>query len=38
MKERARMLYGTFEIRSEPMKGTQIAVNIPLKTAHTATA
>jgi hypothetical protein len=38
MKERARMLYGTFEIRSEPMKGSQIAVNIPLKKAHTATA
>jgi PAS domain S-box-containing protein len=31
MKERARMLYGTFEIRSAPMKGTEIAVNIPLK-------
>jgi PAS domain S-box-containing protein len=34
MKERARMLYGTFEIRSAPMKGTQIAVNIPLKKAR----
>jgi signal transduction histidine kinase len=31
MKERARMLYGTFEIRSAPRKGTQIVVNIPLK-------
>ena len=31
MKERARMLYGTFEIRSEPMKGTQITLNIPVR-------
>jgi signal transduction histidine kinase len=37
MKERTRMLYGTFEIRSEPMKGTQITVNIPLKKATHAT-
>lgn len=34
MKERARMLYGVFEIRSAPMKGTQITVNIPLKKVH----
>jgi two-component system sensor histidine kinase UhpB len=31
MKERARMLDGTFEIRSAPMKGTQITVKVPLK-------
>jgi PAS domain S-box-containing protein len=34
MKERARMLFGTFEIRSAPMKGTQITVNIPIKKAY----
>ena len=36
MKERARMLDGTFKIRSAPMKGTQITVNIPLKNVHAA--
>lgn len=36
MKERARMLYGTFEIRSAPTKGTQITVKIPLENAHAA--
>jgi PAS domain S-box-containing protein len=30
MKERARMLGGTFDIQSRPMQGTQIAVNVPL--------
>jgi signal transduction histidine kinase len=34
MKERARMLFGTCEIRSAPMKGTQITVNIPIKKAY----
>lgn len=34
MKERARMLFGTFEIQSEPMKGTRITVNIPIKKAR----
>jgi PAS domain S-box-containing protein len=37
MKERARMLHGTFEIQSAPMKGTQITVDIPFKKAHAAT-
>jgi signal transduction histidine kinase len=36
MKECARMLNGTFEIQSAPMKGTQIAVTIPLKKVHAA--
>jgi PAS domain S-box-containing protein len=36
MKERARMLYGTCEIRSAPMKGTLITVKIPLKGVHAA--
>lgn len=31
MKERARMLSGTFEVRSRPMQGTQIRVTVPLK-------
>jgi signal transduction histidine kinase len=31
MKERARMLYGVFKIRSAPRRGTQ---NIPLKKVH----
>jgi signal transduction histidine kinase len=34
LKECARMLYGTFEMRSAPMKGTQITVSIPLKKDH----
>ena len=29
MKERVRMLHGTFEIQSAPMRGTQITVKIP---------
>ena len=29
MRERVRMLHGTFEIQSAPMKGTQITVKIP---------
>jgi signal transduction histidine kinase len=37
MKERARMLCGTFEIQSAPMKGTLITVKIPLNNAHSAT-
>ena len=36
MKERTRMLHGTFEIHSAPIKGTQIAVKVPLKRIHTA--
>jgi PAS domain S-box-containing protein len=36
MRERARMLHGTFEIQSAPMKGTQITVKIPQKTSHPA--
>jgi two-component system sensor histidine kinase UhpB len=36
MKERARMLHGTFEIQSAPMKGTQITVKIPQKASHPA--
>ena len=31
MKERTRMLHGTLEIQSAPMKGTQITVKIPHK-------
>jgi PAS domain S-box-containing protein len=34
MKERARMLDGTFELRSAPIKGTQITMKIPLKKVH----
>ena len=34
MKERTRMLDGTFKIRSARMKGTQITVTIPLKNVH----
>jgi len=36
MKERVRMLDGTFEVRSQPMQGTQIEVVVPLKSARTA--
>jgi len=36
MKERARMLDGTFEVVSQPMQGTQIAVTVPLKSMRTA--
>jgi signal transduction histidine kinase len=36
MKERVRMLDGTFEVRSQPMQGTQIEVTVPLKSARTA--
>jgi signal transduction histidine kinase len=36
MKERARMLHGTFEIQSAPMKGTQITVKIPHNNVHPA--
>jgi PAS domain S-box-containing protein len=31
MRERARMLHGTFEVLSRPMQGTQIAVRVPLQ-------
>lgn len=30
MRERVRMLHGTFDIQSAPMKGTQISVKIPV--------
>jgi PAS domain S-box-containing protein len=36
MKERARMVGGLLEIKSNPTRGTQIDVTIPLKGAHTA--
>ena len=36
MKERARMVGGLLEIKSNPTQGTQIDVTIPLKGAHTA--
>jgi signal transduction histidine kinase len=36
MKERTRMLDGTFEIHSAPMNGTRITVKIPLKNVHAA--
>jgi len=31
MNERARVLAGTFEVESAPMKGTRINVKVPLK-------
>jgi PAS domain S-box-containing protein len=34
MRERARMLGGTFDVRSTPERGTEIAVTIPLRGAH----
>jgi PAS domain S-box-containing protein len=34
MKERARMLRGTFELQSAPTKGTQITMKIPLNNAR----
>ena len=34
MKERARTLGGTLEVRSEHMRGTQIAVVVPLERIH----
>jgi PAS domain S-box-containing protein len=37
MKERARMLDGTFEIRSAPMNGTHITMKIPLKKSYATT-
>ena len=36
MKERARIVGGVLEIKSNPLQGTQIAVTIPLKSAHAA--
>jgi len=36
MRERARMLGGTFEVRSQPRRGTQIAVTVPLKGVYIA--
>ena len=36
MKERARMLNGTLEIRSARMKGTEITVKVPLKNVNAA--
>jgi PAS domain S-box-containing protein len=36
MRERARMLAGTFEVRSEPMQGAQVVVTIPLKVVRAA--
>jgi two-component system, NarL family, sensor histidine kinase DegS len=36
MKERARMLAGTFEIQSLPGQGTQIAVTVPLTRTRVA--
>ena len=36
MKERARMVGGSLEVKSRPMQGTQIAVTVPLKTTHAA--
>jgi signal transduction histidine kinase len=38
MKERARMVGGSLEIKSRPMQGTQIAVTVPLKTTPTTAA
>jgi signal transduction histidine kinase len=37
MRERARMLGGEFEVISQPMQGTQIAVIVPITTARTTT-
>jgi signal transduction histidine kinase len=34
MRERARMLGGTFELTSRPAQGTQIAVKVPIDTSH----
>jgi PAS domain S-box-containing protein len=36
MRERVRMFNGTFEVRSGTMRGTQIAVTVPLKSKHKA--
>jgi PAS domain S-box-containing protein len=36
MKERARMIGGICEIRSQPMQGTRIAVTVPVKSAPAA--
>ncbi|HZU34957.1 MAG TPA: sensor histidine kinase, partial [Gemmataceae bacterium] len=33
MRERAELLDGSFSVRSAPGKGTQLAVNIPIRTA-----
>jgi PAS domain S-box-containing protein len=37
MRERARMLGGKFEVISQPMQGTQIAVIVPITRARTTT-
>jgi signal transduction histidine kinase len=37
MRERARMLRGKFEVISQPMQGTQIAVIVPITRARTTT-
>jgi signal transduction histidine kinase len=34
MRERAELLDGTFQVRSEPGKGTEVRVNLPLGRAH----
>jgi PAS domain S-box-containing protein len=36
MKERALMVGGSFEVKSCPLEGTQIAVTVPIKSARTA--
>ena len=36
MKERARMVGGSLELKSRPMQGTQIVVTVPLKTTLAA--
>jgi PAS domain S-box-containing protein len=38
MKERARMVGGSLEVKSRHMQGTQIAVTVPLKTTPTTAA
>jgi signal transduction histidine kinase len=38
MKERARMVGGSLEVKSRHMQGTQIAVTVPLKTTPNTAA